>query len=788
MPYPRSKIAELLPAVLVTKEIAEELDKKAIRRGSIEKETEEHAAKIWQAVSGRIESIQLTEQAIASVHNSITIPTPPSYLERIRILWWTLMGAVIVGLLGLIGFGFWKGWSIVAQSLTSVLSWRNWTILTANILFVAFVLLTWLKRRQRFFDELLSETKSRLKAQVDPLQSQLQADLKLADESLTQALLSEVREILDSKKVRWFGQSLPDGDPDGLSQVENPEFEINTSALDRLKRVIRTVSGASIGISGPRGAGKSTLLWSNYQTGNSAPNVLSVFTSAPVEYDAREFVLHLFGSVCSRIIEKAVGRRESISASYRKPPFEPPFSAPLLGGLGGLMLPMMVGGSALLYLGLILAYFRAQANQAAVAAQNAKTTGSFIYEFLRATEISPNALIVWGFVLMLTGMFVRRYTNAFFRRRTQLTIEESQDSEYESLLANKGPLVLRAYHQLSDIRFQQSFTSGWSGALKLPVAIEGGMKSDRSWSERQRTLPDIVDEYRRFLDMVVGSTLTPYTQLLICIDELDKLESDEAAQRFLNGIKSVFNQKNCYYLVSISENAMSLFERRGLPLRDAFDSSFDEVIHLDYQTLESSKRLLSRRVLNLPHPYLCFCHILAGGLPRDLIRVCRALFDARNVGRHNNIANICSHVVFTDVRTKLRAMAVAAEKRADLPRDFINHLAGMSPNTRAALWELVGVLENDQGAAVRKDGRPLVTALPTEALLFAYFSVTVLEVFEEMDESRWLKGEDDGLFEELANVRRSLSRNPTLIAETIAGIRRFFGLQSRPQVGKYSVV
>ncbi len=47
--------------------------------------------------------------------------------------------------------------------------------------------------------------------------------------------------------------------------------------------------------------------------------------------------------------------------------------------------------------------------------------------------------------------------------------------------------------------------------------------------------------------------------------------------------------------------------------------------------------------------------------------------------------------------------------------------------------------------------------------------------------------EDKGLFEELAGVRRSLSQNPTLAAETIARIRMSFGLQPRSQVGNFSV-
>jgi hypothetical protein len=96
------------------------------------------------------------------------------------------------------------------------------------------------------------------------------------------------------------------------------------------------------------------------------------------------------------------------------------------------------------------------------------------------------------------------------------------------------------------------------------------------------------------------------------------------------------------------------------------------------------------------------------------------------------------------------------------------------------MWELIKVLEGDQPVGgADKDGTGKKTPLPTETLLYIYFLVTVLELFETMDEARWRKGEDDGLFEQLALVRRSISQNPDLVAETIARIRSAFGLSVR---------
>jgi hypothetical protein len=148
----------------------------------------------------------------------------------------------------------------------------------------------------------------------------------------------------------------------------------------------------------------------------------------------------------------------------------------------------------------------------------------FLSALSAALEVNPGMLILWGLVLLAFSFFACPYVRSWMMTRDQNiqdTSEDPEDVEYENALEAKGALVIGAHLQLSNIRFQQSFTSGWSGSLKLPVTLEGSMKS--------------------------------YKQVLICIDELDKLESDEAAQRFLNGIKSVFNQTRCSYLVSVSE-------------------------------------------------------------------------------------------------------------------------------------------------------------------------------------------------------------------------------------------
>ena len=120
---------------------------------------------------------------------------------------------------------------------------------------------------------------------------------------------------------------------------------------------------------------------------------------------------------------------------------------------------------------------------------------------------------------------------------------------------------------LTGLAYQQSIGHGWSAGVKLPAGVEVGTSSSTTMTEKPMGFPEIVSRFREFLRQASASR-----RIYIGIDELDKFDSSADIYAFLNDIKSIFGIPGCYYLISISENAMSAFERRGLPLGDAFDS------------------------------------------------------------------------------------------------------------------------------------------------------------------------------------------------------------------------
>jgi hypothetical protein len=133
-----------------------------------------------------------------------------------------------------------------------------------------------------------------------------------------------------------------------------------------------------------------------------------------------------------------------------------------------------------------------------------------------------------------------------------------QKAGRRSDLASEGAntvltLTEQAKENLDIIRFQRRFTS----ALNFPFAFAGSTTQGQSRVENPESLPEIIERYTKFVSLVQN-----HFTLFIGIDELDKLKSDEEAERFLNEIKILFGLPGCYYFVSISESALARFEPR----------------------------------------------------------------------------------------------------------------------------------------------------------------------------------------------------------------------------------
>jgi hypothetical protein len=398
------------------------------------------------------------------------------------------------------------------------------------------------------------------------------------------------------------------------------------------------------------------------------------------------------------------------------------------------------------------------------------------------------ALAILG--TLSAGLLLKRGSDTILRRTRAIETLDVAEASTQALSDRLASLRAAAAQQLREIKFQQSFSTGWSGSFKVPVGLEAGIESSTTLAQLQMSFPDVVSAMRDFVGRIAS-----VGRVVIGIDEVDKIGSDENARQFLNDIKAIFGLEHCFYLISVSEEAMASFERRGLPFRDVFDSSFDEIIHVRYLDLEGARRLLGRRVLGLPVPFVCLCYCLSGGLPRDLIRAARKLTDIPSSEQPPGLAHVTCRLVSQDLAGKTEAV-VAAAKRIDLEPEVSQILSwiemlDLSDLSAERLLAHCRWFDESDGPRIVNDpahessraSRQSLFRLTRELVGLYYYCATLLEIFHDGLEPSRLKAAEQsksgvGSLDRLARCRQSFAINARVAWVAVSKFREAWDLPS----------
>src|SRR6266568_2734097 len=127
----------------------------------------------------------------------------------------------------------------------------------------------------------------------------------------------------------------------------------------------------------------------------------------------------------------------------------------------------------------------------------------------------------------------------------------------------------------------------------------------------------------------------------------------------------------------VSPDTLAATDQRMVPLKTASGGIFDEMVWIEPLDLPESGDLLEHRVIGLPAAFLALCHVLSGGLPRDLLRVARAIFTIHGDRARTKIelAEATYAVIKDEIRAlKHRAMAHAASLDVPASPDVLNLL------------------------------------------------------------------------------------------------------------------
>jgi hypothetical protein len=269
--------------------------------------------------------------------------------------------------------------------------------------------------------------------------------------------------------------------------------------------------------------------------------------------------------------------------------------------------------------------------------------------------------------------------------------------------------------------------------------------------------------------------------IIVAVDELDKISNPDEAIDVINGLKDLMHSEGLHFLVSVSEDALARFALRGIPLRDAFDSTFDTIAEVDRFSVEDASSLLERRVVGMPQVLAYYCHALSGGIPRDLIRFCRQCVD---VGRQAAMAAPTSAVIAAVTRDHATGLLNGAAIRARQDgSDYLRSLLEVRDAVHNTPDEsLFGLL--DRGVKFLWDERlpnerlDLVPALP---VVLAVISTAGRYFGQRWTGASWreetVSGGAKRITNSAAGCMADATVDTTVALERLASLRKVMGLE-----------
>ncbi|MEV1114402.1 hypothetical protein AB0I91_04995 [Actinosynnema sp. NPDC049800] len=235
----------------------------------------------------------------------------------------------------------------------------------------------------------------------------------------------------------------------------------------------------------------------------------------------------------------------------------------------------------------------------------------------------------------------------------------------EAVLARFGPrdpLASAAREHLTSLNYVRMNADEISGKGGFK-GFELAGKRTVTLTGRAPTYPEVVKRFRVFLGRIAAEQATERERepgrVIIGVDELDRIGTGEPARRLLNEIKAIFDVQGCYYLVSVSTEAQHDFELSGIGLRSVFDSSFDEVVRVDYLDFAYARKLLRRYVLDLSEQFHALAYVFSGGLARHLVRTARSIVDLGRERPGRDIVDVVRALVEAELTRACQATADA---------------------------------------------------------------------------------------------------------------------------------
>lgn len=325
--------------------------------------------------------------------------------------------------------------------------------------------------------------------------------------------------------------------------------------------------------------------------------------------------------------------------------------------------------------------------------------------------------------------------------------------------------------------------------------------ASKTKTERDLTLPAITNRFVTYIKEVSASF---NNKMIICIDELDKIDDPEVIRHILREIKGALFVKNTYYLISISEDAASSFETRLSSGRDIFESTFDEIIFLKRLHSGQTQEIIKLRLAeeeeiirdlkienvkegegdrqtnaDLIKSNASVISIASGGIPREIIRNLREVllkYTKFDQATTSQISVFLFRKKIEKLLNRAGEVSIAGDRSMELYNCLIEILKGVEngeglaenqiSNVRGLLKKCLSIIDPDELSSSvtitsSKEQQAGYDAIKTD--LKSYIELLIFtDVIEYFQNNATVTEIDEHFEERIISTFTSLDKNPAL--------------------------
>ena len=395
--------------------------------------------------------------------------------------------------------------------------------------------------------------------------------------------------------------------PDWSLRPNGKTYRDRCSESRRITRRLQNSTGSVTGIAGQRGVGKSSLV-QRVLTNCEKRGAFTLLIHSPTDYDSKEFLVSVFQRICEEVVVQIDDNLSKSNSLFERGKDEQRrlrnHSMIVLLGIFVLLFSL-IGSVAYFQLKEVTEVRRSEietrisvldqqaadlANKFSIAPNFIDTeqsdnlvnildnianershlrsslnyTPKHLFNFL--VIYVPIALIIYGALIFLFWYLFRIL------------------KKYRQAKKHPNKIVLRklALDHIENLKFHTTLVKSGETGMSFGN-LSTRLKSSKNLAIRPLSLPGLTSEFADFLEMIatVYKVDGQMGQVVICMDELDKIENSHDLDKLLRGIKGVLGRPGTHFLLTVSQDALSTFSTRRRMPKGIVESAFEEIISLD---------------------------------------------------------------------------------------------------------------------------------------------------------------------------------------------------------------